>query len=227
MNKSQILLIWDIDGTLVLARGGGRRAMDKAFLEIYGIDNGFEGIDMAGRLDALILKDAYALHNITNIDSDYYFNVYCKHLKKDMDNLSEPIDAPGILELLPKLSSFGNFYNVLGTGNVEPAARIKLKKHDMNRFFPTGGFGSREADRWQIIEEAIFNAEQHFNLNFEKENIYVIGDTPRDIECGKKLGIKSVGVATGMYSVEDLQKCDPDFVFEDFLDTDRFLDIFK
>lgn len=226
MNKKQILLIWDIDGTLIQGRGIGRRAMDKAFLELYGINNGFDGIDMAGRLDALILKDAYSFHGIKDAESKDYFETYCKHLRNEIDILSVPIDAPGILKLMEKLSAPNGFYNVLGTGNLEAAARIKLAKHNMNSFFPTGGFGDREAERWEIIGDAIENAQKHYGIDFRKQNTYVIGDTPKDMECGIKLGIKSIGVATGTYSVEELLKCEPDFIFEDFTEPEKFLSVF-
>ena len=225
MENNKYLLIWDIDGTLIQGRGVGRRAMDKAFLELYGIAEGFKDISMAGRIDAVILQDAYTKHNITATDKGSFLCTYCKYLEKDVKELISPIDAPGILDLLNFISRKDNLFNVLGTGNFENAARIKLSKHDMNTFFSTGGFGDNAKERWQVIEEAINKAEKLFNMTFCKENIYVIGDTPKDIECGIKLGIKSVGVATGSHTSDQLKEYNPDHVFEDLTDLESFMAI--
>jgi len=221
------LLVWDIDGTLIQGRGIGKRAMDRAFLEIYGIEEGFEGIDMGGRLDAMILKEAYLRHGIKNADSARYFRSYLKYLEEEVKKLDYDIDAPGIISLLNELNSKDGFYNVLGTGNVERAARIKLSVHDMNRFFPTGGFGDKALERWQVIEKAIYNSTKEFGREFAKNNVYVIGDTPRDIECGKIIGAHTVGVATGSYSSRELRDCCADHVFENFTNAADFLSIFS
>ena len=78
---------------------------------------------------------------------------------------------------------------------------------------------------WDPTEKAIKKAEDYYTIAFEKENVYVIGDTPRDIECGKILKIKSVAVATGGYSYNDLLKYDPDYIFNNFEVFEEFLDI--
>lgn len=220
------LLIWDIDGTLIQSGGLGRRGMDRAFLELYGISNGFDGIEMAGMLDAVLLKKAYELHGIKQQDSKKYFEAYCKFLKIEIDKLNTPIYAPGIPELLELLHQKDNFYNVLATGNVEEAARLKLDVHNLYRFFPCGGFGELDVERWQIIQEAVHASQDLFNIHFEKNNIFVIGDTPRDIISGKKLGVRTVGIATGNYTVDQLAECGADYFFKDLSDRDPFLSIF-
>jgi phosphoglycolate phosphatase len=220
------LLIWDIDGTLIKVCGAGRRAMDRTFFELYGVNEGFKDIDMAGRLDPVILEDAFMLHSLKGKDSSQFFDRYCDKLKDEMDKLEYPISLPGIPKLLEFLDSNSSFYNVLGTGNIESGARIKLSMEDMNRFFPVGGFSDRETERWQVIEKAVVNAFNCFNLEFDSSNIYVIGDTPHDIECGKKLDAKTIGVATGAFSSRQLKSCGADFVFENFIDIDAFLKVF-
>ncbi len=220
------LLIWDIDGTLIQGREIGRRSMDIAFFDLYGIESGFKLIDMAGRIDAVILSDAYKFHNISNKDSKAYFDRYSIILNQEVKKLNAPIEAPGILSLLEAINPKPDFYCVLGTGNTERAARIKLSYHDMNKYFTTGGFGDNEQERWQVILEAINNAKSYFTINFTSENIYVIGDTPRDIECGKKIGVKTIGVATGYFTTEQLKDCCADYVFDDFLDMEKFFKIF-
>jgi len=221
------LLIWDIDGTLIRTKGTGKNAMSAAFLELYGIENAFREINMAGMLDSVIMKKTYQAHNIANADVSKFYDRYCEILKDEIDKLQYSIACPGVKALLEKLENEGSFCNVLGTGNIERGARIKLLPDDLNRFFPTGGFGDEEIERWQVIEKAVANARNHFNRSFENSDIFIIGDTPRDIECGKKLNTKTVGVATGPHSTDELSSCGADFVFENLMDTRAFLEIFK
>lgn len=221
------LLIWDIDGTLISTKGVGMKAMSMAFHELYNIKDAFKGVNMAGMLDAVIMKNVYAHHNIKDADVTVFYRKYSKILEQEVKKLDYSITCPGVKALLEALEGTGCFHNVLGTGNIEKGARIKLERDNLNRYFPTGGFGDKEMERWQIIQEAVVNAHNHFNCEFESENIYIIGDTPRDMECGKKLKAKSIGVATGPYSIRELTDCGADHVFENLLDTQAFLGVFK
>lgn len=221
------LLIWDIDGTLIQGRGIGRRAMEKVFLSLYGIENGLSGIEMAGMLDSIIIENAFVLHNLKNKDRSEFFDTYCELLQEETDNLQYEIKAPGILELLEALQNKDGYYHVLGTGNIERGARIKLSKDNLNRFFPTGGFGDEPMERWQVIEKAIHNSQDFFGMEFKPQNIYVIGDTPKDMACGLKLGIKTIGTATGPYSTEQLLECGAQVAFADLTDIKEFTNVFS
>lgn len=222
-----ILLIWDIDGTIILGRGIGCRGMDRAFELLYGITEGFKHIDMSGMLDINILNLAYEAHGLKGREPEEYFSKYYECLREESEKLDGPIYAPGIIQLLDTLDKDPRFHNVLGTGNVEGAARIKLSVHDMNKYFPVGGYGNEARERWQVIEKAAAKSREYFGKVFDKDNIYVIGDTPKDIECAKILGTRCIAVATGGYPVETLLKHGADFVFEDFTNTDAFLNIFR
>jgi len=224
MNK---LLIWDIDGTLIQGRGIGRRAMDRVFLKLYGIKDALNNVEMAGMLDSIIIKNAFKIHSLEEKCKKEFLEDYFESLTFEITQLKSSIDAPGILELLKTLDALPEFFNVLGTGNLEMGARIKLSKHDMNKYFHVGGFGEEEMERWQVIEKAVNASCNYFGVNFDNTNIFVIGDTPRDIFCGKKLNYKTIAVATGMYTFMQLEECDADYVFEDLSDTAKFLEIFK
>jgi phosphoglycolate phosphatase-like HAD superfamily hydrolase len=106
----------------------------------------------------------------------------------------------------------------LVTGNLEPMARGKLKKVNINQYFKVGGFGSDNADRTKLVKIAIKQAQK---LNFTPSaNIILFGDTPKDIAAGKQAEVKTAGIATGIYTVEKLKQSGADFVFENLLDTD-------
>ncbi|QEK12768.1 hypothetical protein FQB35_10745 [Crassaminicella thermophila] len=222
-----ILMIWDIDGTLINSRGCGRKAMEEAFCSIFGIEKAFNDINMAGRLDAIILKDALYKHGIVDVDMTLFFDTYCNILENILMKKDYIKILPGIEKILESGSEYHNFFHALGTGNIEKGARIKLKAYDLNKYFPVGGFGDEELERWQIIHKAVESAQAFHNITYDKENIYVIGDTPRDIECAKILGVKSIAVATGSHSLEELMEHLPDYLFESFEDTEKFFCIFK
>lgn len=218
-----ILLIWDIDGTLIDSKGSGRRAMDEAFLQLYNIKEGFKDVNMAGRLDSQIIKEAFEINKIANNTLDSFLDKYEEILKKELKcNTSSKI-LPGIKEIFESTFCQENLYHVLGTGNCEKGARLKLSHLGLDQYFKIGGFGDEDAERWQIIKKAIEKAESFYEINFQKENIYVLGDTPLDIECGKILGIKSVAVATGGYSCDNLKQYNPDYVFQSFEMFEEFL----
>ncbi|HHV99722.1 MAG TPA: HAD hydrolase-like protein [Clostridiaceae bacterium] len=228
------LLIWDIDGTLIRTKGVGKRAMNTAFYKLFGIEDGFGPINMAGMLDAIIVRKAFEIHNIPvalpdgreNTDIERFYELYIEALSAEISMIQGSIACPGVLELLETLHRKDNFYNVLGTGNIEAGARLKLSVDNMNRYFPTGSFGNRQIERYQLIEEAIANSEEYFKMTFQRDKIFVIGDTPKDVECGNKLGIKSIGVATGNYNKKQLSEHGADYVFENFSDITSFLEIF-
>ena len=223
------LLIWDIDGTLIQTRGLGKKAMNIAFLELHRVENAFQNIKMSGMLDPVILETAYELHRINMADrnSINFFNRYIQILEALFREHNRSIACAGVPELLATLDKTGCFYNVLGTGNIERGARIKLSVDDLNRFFPTGGFGDEETERWRVIEKALVNARNHFKIEFENKNIFVIGDTSKDIACGKKLGTRTIAVATGSFSCTELHEYNPDYVFENLKDTENFLRAFE
>ncbi|MCT4596000.1 MAG: HAD hydrolase-like protein [Anaeromicrobium sp.] len=215
-----ILLVWDIDGTLIKSHGSGRKAMDKAFFQVYGIEDAFLHIDMAGRIDGAIVRDGLKKHEVEF--EEEFFIIY-KEILKEVVNIKEMVEVlPGIRDILENAVNYEKIHHVLGTGNMMDGARIKLSSHKLNSYFPTGGFGDELMERWEVIKRAIEEGEKHYKTKYQKENIYIIGDTPRDIECAKILGTKSIAVATGSYEYEVLKEHEPDYIFHDLLETKGF-----
>ncbi|RKD22371.1 Phosphoglycolate phosphatase, HAD superfamily [Caminicella sporogenes DSM 14501] len=223
----KILLIWDIDGTLINSMGSGRKAMEKAFFHKYNIKEGFKNVSMAGRLDWHIVRDALNNNKIVEENINDFFNVYGKMLKEELKNNSSPEILPGIKEFLEYTYKNENIYHVVGTGNCEIGARLKLSHLGLNHYFEIGGFGDEDLKRWELIDKVIDRAKKYYNIDFKKEDIYVIGDTPRDIKSSKKVGVKSVAVATGPYGFDELLKYKPDYIYHDFKDFRHFLEIMK
>jgi phosphoglycolate phosphatase len=121
--------------------------------------------------------------------------------------------APGITPLLERLSDAGLLLG-LTTGNIEPAARIKLERGDLNRFFSFGGFGSDSNIRSELTRKALERGIEASGGRLSADGFISVGDTPRDVEAGHAIGIRVVGVATGHFPVEDLSRAGADWAIE-------------
>ena len=142
-----------------------------------------------------------------------------------MAEFEHNIILPGIQEILDYVKDSRCTYNTITTSNFEIGARIKLESHDLNSYFPVGGFGDVEREKWDAAKEAIQKTQEYYKVEFKKENIYIIGDTWYDIECAKKLGIQSVAVATGWVEYDVLKKHSPDYIFNDLSHYNQFINI--
>jgi phosphoglycolate phosphatase len=217
------LILFDIDGTLVLTGGAGVRAMTLAFEELLGIRDAFRGIPMAGRTDSWILADAAAAHSIPADSDDLarFRDVYLAHLVEQIEEpgASRKGVMPGVRELLDALSGRPNVYLALLTGNYEAAARIKLEYFDLWRYFRCGVFGDEAPDRNGLLPRALTTVAACGGPSFASAETIVVGDTPLDIACAKFSNARSVGVATGMHSVDELRSAGADVVFADLSDT--------
>lgn len=207
-----VLLIWDIDGTLMSSKGIGRRAMNNAFKGLYNIDDGFAKVEMSGRLDYQIVKDALRHHDISEYNISNFYKAYENELKKEISEDKSAQVISGIIDILEAKKY--NVYHVLGTGNCEIGARLKLNHVGLDHYFSLGGFGDEDCDRWEIIKKAYIKAQENYGVYFDLEDVYVIGDTPYDIECAKILGFKSIAVATGSHSYNQLREYESDFLLE-------------
>src|SRR5882762_7351910 len=170
------LILFDIDGTLVLTGGAGARGMALAFEEVFGIRNAFRGIHMAGRTDAWILTDAAAAHGISADSPELarfrrvYFRVLADEIHKPGSGRKGIM--PGVRELLDAIAFDGDAYLALLTGNYEPAAQIKLEYFDLWRYFACGAFGDDAPDRNAL--PALERVMQNVNSGFASFNIMMV-----------------------------------------------------
>ncbi len=212
------LILFDIDGTLIDTGGAGSRSLNLAFKELFAIENAFEGISMAGKTDVEIMKEGLIKHKIpVDVNIDAVVKSYLKHLEKEILNDRKHV-KPGVYRLLNELKVSRDTALGLLTGNIERGARIKLEPFMLNEFFPTGAFGSDHDHRNKLLPVAIERFERIYQKKIEFYNCILIGDTPRDIECGKIYGAKCVGVATGPYSIDKLIQAGANYVVKDLTD---------
>ena len=131
---------------------------------------------------------------------------------------------PGIVDILDQMSARADVILGLATGNIELGARVKLERGSLNSYFTFGGFGSDSEDRAGLVRKGVEDAARRLGSPIHAVDVFVIGDTPRDIDAGRAGGFKTVGVATGRYSTGQLAQAGATFVISNFQEgRDQFL----
>jgi phosphoglycolate phosphatase-like HAD superfamily hydrolase len=221
------LILWDIDGTLLYSGGVAGEAMRAAMLQVYGRSSDNERISYAGKTDQQIIFETFAEREQAELRGmvPRFMETYVAELARRRAELRERARVlPGIRAMLDALVQRDTVQSVL-TGNVKPAAHLKLELMDLLGYFDmeVGAFGSDHHHRPELVPIAIKRAERRYGKQFASADVVVIGDTPHDIGCGKAGGARTVGVATGPFSVDDLRACEADAVLPDMADTDTAL----
>jgi phosphoglycolate phosphatase len=218
------LVLFDIDGTILTARGAGRRALAAALTEVYGTAGDIERYDLRGRTDPRIVFDLMEAAGLARPAVHERlgdcFEIYARGLAGEIGDGSGVITHPGIAELVRRLHSTPEALVGLLTGNIEAGARIKLEPTGLTPYFRLGAYGSDHVDRRQLPSLAARRAHALTGHSFAPEKVVVIGDTPHDIECARHFGAVAVAVATGQYARERLEAEQPDLLFDDFSDVE-------
>ena len=223
------LVLFDIDGTLLSSEGIGRTAMRRALGSIFG-SPGNPAYRYDGKTDRQIVRDVMRLegHSDEYIDSqmekliETYLEGLIENAKSGNFNV-RPLE--GVAELLDALEARKDVVLGLLTGNVERGARTKLTAAGINPDrFHINAFGSDSEHRPELPAIAQRRASEKLGLDIERGRMVVIGDTPADIACGRSLGAKAIGVASGHYTVEQLQEHDPYAVFPSLANTQQVLE---
>jgi phosphoglycolate phosphatase-like HAD superfamily hydrolase len=220
------LVLFDIDKTLLVGSTVHYTALKNALSEVYGIKNPPPVKNMQGMSDLKIICETLLQENIdlktikSGLDQcmEIMYLKYKNALQKQDLELLE-----GVKELLENLQRVGIPMGLV-TGNMEAIAWLKLEKVGLNKYFHFGGFGDKIVKRSGLVKNAIKASEQTLG-KLDNGKIFLIGDTPRDIVGGQKVGVKTIGVATGDFSEEDLAKAGADFIVRDLKDSERVLKI--
>lgn len=221
------LLLFDIDGTLLLSGGAGVRAMTRAFEAVFGVADAFRDIAVAGYTDTHLVSCALARAALADTPGAHarFRAVYLSLLPDEIAQPGTGTKAvmPGVRALLEAVVDEDVLHAALLTGNYEAAARIKLAHFGLAEFFPWGAFGDEAADRNELARLAMSRARARAVPASACDNAVVIGDTPHDIACARAAGARVIAVATGHYSVDALHAERPDAVLPDLSDTEAVL----
>jgi phosphoglycolate phosphatase-like HAD superfamily hydrolase len=241
------LLLFDVDGTLVLTGGAAVRAMDEAFHEVFGVHGAFDDVSMPGRTDGAILADAFtraipqsqiladalSATGVRRVDGDIarykaaYFRRFAEEIQKPVP--ADPGRAgrhrfkgvlPGVREVLDALDGRPDVFLGLLTGNFEHGARIKLEYFDLWRYFRCGACRSRLSSPYALVPVAVARSRQAGCPAVDPRDVVIVGDTPLDVACARDAGVACLAVATGGFSADALRAAGADTVFESLADTD-------
>jgi phosphoglycolate phosphatase-like HAD superfamily hydrolase len=223
------LILFDIDGTILLTAGAGRRAIVAAVAEDVGHGGGLDHVRFDGKTDPQIVTELLEAAGHPGPHQPGRVEALCsRYVDLLQHELQQPTSRttvmPGVHSLLDRLEKEADVVLGLLTGNVARGAALKLRSGGLDpERFRVGAYGSDSAHRPELPPIAAQRAERYFGRVPSGADVVIIGDTPADIACGACIDARAVGVATGAYSVADLMACEPHAAFEDLSDTDQVL----
>ncbi len=221
-----LLVLFDIDGTLISAAGAGRRALEQAFRRVFGVDGTVSlagGVRFEGRTDPAIIADMAVAIGVDlealERRGDEFQRHYLAALGEEMARPDPKRRVlPGIVPLLDALRTRPGVFLGLITGNIEAGARAKLEPFGLNAYFPDGGFSSDHPDRAEIARIAREKLSRRAGIPFHPDRVVVVGDTDQDVACARANGYRAVVVDSGFVPRHRLEDARPDALFTDLTD---------
>ena len=208
------LLLFDIDGTLV--RGGpAKEAFEEALKAVYGTAGRINGHDFSGKTDPQIARELLEGAGFSPEEiNDGFPRLWEGYLSRMAQGLrTRPMELiPGARETVDHLRDMADVALGLLTGNIVEGARLKLGSVGLADHFPVGGFGSDSEIRDHLPAFALRRARENWGVTFPPQEVVVVGDTPRDVACGRFGGTRTVGVATGRFDMASLEEAGADHV---------------
>ncbi|HKW47282.1 MAG TPA: HAD family hydrolase [Gemmatimonadaceae bacterium] len=222
--RTSRLVLFDIDGTLLWTDGAGRRAIHRALIEIFG-ETGPADHRFDGKTDPQIVRELMRVvgHEDEHIDARMQ-DLFARYVECLREELRDPehraLPLPGVSDLLTALKARHDIALGLLTGNLMEGARAKLEAVGIDPdMFVIGAFGSDHEHRPELPAIAQRRAREVLGIDVLGRDVVVIGDTPADVECGRDIGARAIGVATGRYSTEELASHGAAAVFRDLTNT--------
>jgi phosphoglycolate phosphatase len=217
------LLLWDIDGTLIDSGGAGERALRTALRLEFGIEDSLGWLDYFGRTDSWIARDILEHHGFQPTPQNIrrFLEAYLTAVTVGMANPHARV-LPGVKAILDAAVSSGDIAQGLLTGNLERGAKVKLSHLGLSSYFPFGAYADDSELRNELGPHAVRRAMAHHGVSFPARRVFIIGDTPHDIACGKIIGARTIAVATGRYTADQLRAHAPDALFDTLGDAAAF-----
>jgi phosphoglycolate phosphatase-like HAD superfamily hydrolase len=210
------LVLFDIDGTLVHTGHAGTRAFAKTFASEFNLHHGSEKMKFAGRTDVSLVREFFRIHGYEESPANFrrFFDHYVHWLDHILAHTTGR-ECAGVRQFIQELLDLPQ-PPLLGllTGNIQLGAEIKLRRFDLWDFFVMGGFADDHEDRNHIAAAALQRGRRVLDPHLQPQEIVVIGDTPFDVRCGKFIGAKTLAVATGGSTFEELKPHGADWTVE-------------
>lgn len=221
------ICLFDIDGTLLNTGGAGQMAMETALVEELNIDLQYGEslkIPMAGRTDCSIVSQLFEMFDVEHSDAirERFQAAYLQRLSAGLTE-RDGLVLPGVTVLLDRLAEQDGVEIGLLTGNFEAGAWAKLKHYAIDHHFSLGGFGDHHLHRDDVAREVFTKVLERYGNGLSTENVWVIGDTPADVQCARAIDANVVAVMTGWHERAALEEAKPDYLFDDLSDANAFL----
>jgi phosphoglycolate phosphatase-like HAD superfamily hydrolase len=213
-------VLFDIDGTLITTGGAGGRAWARAFQALFGREADITRFSEVGMTDPDVARRTFSGTMGREPSDDELAQLimgYLRHLPGEVHGSEDYRIFDGVVDTLRGLADSGVVLGLV-TGNIEGAARIKMERSHLNRYFAFGGYGTDSRDRADLTRAAIERAEMLHGHDIDPGAIMVVGDTPRDVAAATAVGAISVCVATGEYTAEQLRDAGADHVLGSMLE---------
>lgn len=217
MTRPRVVL-FDIDGTLIDSGGAGGRSWSYAFREAFGVDGDIHRFSEVGMTDPVVARKTFVGTLGREPTTDEVIRLmtrYVLRLPEEVASSKGYRVMPGVQDLLERLVEQSTLLGLV-TGNIEGAAHIKISRAGLGRFFLFGGYGSDSSVRSDLTRAAIARAEALSGTDIDPAKVMVVGDTPRDIEAAHGADAIAVGVATGEYTLEQLEEAGAEHVLRSF-----------
>jgi phosphoglycolate phosphatase-like HAD superfamily hydrolase len=221
------LVFWDIDGTLMTCGSDGTKALNRTFLELYGVRDAFRRAGIGGALDRAVLHRIAAECGIADFDRGAFAPVYVSNLKRILDENENKRVMPGVVRLLEYVRGREGGMNLLLTSNLRGGAEAKLRSVGLWSYFadaPCGVFGDAPGEKWDAAPAAIAAVAAFVGRPLSARDSVVVGDGVYDIRCAKRVGAACIAVATGFTPAEDLAAEGPEYLGADLSDTARVIE---
>jgi phosphoglycolate phosphatase len=221
------LVLWDIDGTLLRGGGVARDVFDEAVTAVLGRHPGDHRVHMGGKTDPQIALEILAFAALEDAEAAAHLPAVVEALERGLADAAEELRRggyllPGVPEVLRALDADPAVRSTVLTGNTQANALVKLAAFELTPWIDVeiGAFGSDDADRTALVPVALERARRLRGLDLGPEDVWVVGDTPRDLACARAAGVRCALVATGHSPLDELRATDADAVLEDLSDLD-------
>ena len=224
------LVLFDVDGTLILGTRRMRAWFEAALTEVFGQAGDIEGHSFSGKIDPQIVSELLSGVGVSSAEIEAglpavklaYLTRLRNNLRPDHLRL-----LPHVVETLDVLEGHQDVALGLLTGNWELGARTKLACFDLNRFFSFGAFSDGQRQRRDLPPIALERATETTGENFEPAEALIVGDSVLDVECARQNGMQCLAVATGYTSVAELERANPDWVISDLGEAPEIHSVFR
>jgi phosphoglycolate phosphatase len=221
------LVLWDVDGTLLRGGAAAREALTGALGWVLGREVGSDHVQMSGKTDPGILAELAMAAGVDDADVPEVVQAAVAVLPDRFADVAERFARegrvlPGVPEILTRLHDRGDVLQTLLTGNLRPTGIGKVAAFGLDRWLEPdlGAYGSDDEVRERLVPIAVERAAQHARRSWDGHEVWVVGDTPRDLSCARAGGVRCLLVATGRFAFDELDGLGADAVLPDLADTD-------